>query len=143
MKLWARYISRQISEIELAFELAFAFEFEMHKKCNKVFQLNFLCILIYCEMGIEIKIQVQLQFFSPVHKTCQKFGEFAKCKFNFGNLTTNEPGPSKWGRGDRGVVLGHSPPRKGQSLWSSPSVTGGAKRVPDGEPRSVCVRRIE
>ena len=35
-------------------------------------------------MGIEIKIQVQLQFFSPVHKTCQKFGEFAKC--NFSNL---------------------------------------------------------
>ena len=72
---------------------ALVFEFEMHKKCNKIFQLNFLCILIYCEMGIEIKIQVQLQFFSPVHKTCQKLGEFAKCKFNFGNLTTNEPGP--------------------------------------------------
>ena len=91
----ARFISRQISEIELAFELAFAFEFEMHKKCNKVFQLSFLCILIYCEMGIEIKIQDQLQFFSPVHKTCQKFGEFAKSKFNFRNLTTNEPGPYK------------------------------------------------
>ena len=90
----ARFISHQISEIELAFELAFAFEFEMHKKCNKVFQLNFLCILIYCEMGIEIKIQVQLQLQIAVHKTCQKFDEFAKCKFNFRKLTTNEPGLS-------------------------------------------------
>ena len=44
-------------------------------------------------MGNQIKVQVQFQFFSLVQQRPQKLGKFAKSKFNFGNLTTNEPGP--------------------------------------------------
>ena len=66
--------------------------FEMHKKFNKIFKLNFLCNLIYCKMGIEIKVRIQIQFFSPVQQRPQKLSEFAKSKFKFENLTTNEPG---------------------------------------------------
>ena len=43
-------------------------------------------------MGIEIKVQIQIQFFSPVQQRPKKLSEFAKLKFNFENLTTNEPG---------------------------------------------------
>ena len=65
----------------------------MHKKFYKLFYLNLLCLLLYCEMGNQIKVQVQFLFFSLVQQRPQKIGKFTKSKFNFGNLTTNEPGP--------------------------------------------------
>ena len=52
--------------LKLKLKLNFNFlklNFEMHKKFNMLFQLNFLCIFIYCEMGNKIKVQAQFQFF--------------------------------------------------------------------------------
>ena len=67
--------------------------FEMHKKFNEHFKLNFLCIWLYWKIGISIKVQMQMQFFSLVHRTTQNLPNASKRQMQMQNLMTYEPGP--------------------------------------------------
>ena len=44
---------------------------------------------------------------------------------------------------EREVVLGHSPSPNAKEKGGRVSPTGGAKRMPDGEPWSDCLRTLE
>ena len=67
------------------------FNFEMHKKFNEHFKLNFLCIWLYWKMGVSIKVQMQMQSFSLVHRTTQNLSNASKMQMQMQNLMTYEP----------------------------------------------------
>ena len=91
-------------------------------------------------MGISIKVQMQMQFFSLVHRTTQNLPNASKMQMQMQNLTTYEPVPGMYNLLDCSMIAASAAPTTGEAAArpstrrTPPPITRSRARRSPGNP---------